>query len=531
MTKVTVRISFYEVYCGVAVKRAGSQKRADSHIASWRAAVRWKAIQSAFFLVTVISITMPAGAQSAPSRPFPVSISVYDRTRADAWQWFAAPPQSETYSYVESLVRLGVAQRLHHWDWRLELAQPSILGAPSNAVSTNATQGQLGLGGTYYAANGKNSNPAVAFLKQGFLRYHLAGTDRNLRVGRFEFIDGLETQPKNTTIVWLQTNRISHRLVGIFGFSNAQRSIDGIDGHFGKGSWDVTAMAGRPDQGVFNMNGNPELTVDLQYLAFSKSEWRQRLLWRVFAIGYHDGRTGILKSDNRPLAIRQGDKRNIRIGTYGGNFLATVPAGPGQFDLLGWGLLQNGQWGALDQRSNAGAAEGGYQLLHVASTPWLRGGWFYGSGDNNPNDNQHKTFFQILPTPRIYARFPFYNLMNSKDGFVQIVDRPAKRLELRADIHWLRLSASQDLWYSGGGAFDNKVFGYVGRTSNGHASLASVADISSDLQATKNLAVNFYYAYASGKSVVTTIYPVGRNAQFGYVELVYHWRLTQGTRR
>lgn len=486
-----------------------------------------KAIVSALFLVACTSTAMLAGAQSAPLRGLPVSISVYDRTRVDAWQWFAAPPKSETYSYVESLVRLGIAQHIHHWDWQLELAQPSILGAPSDAVSTNATQGQLGLGATYYASNGNNSDPAAAFLKQGFLRYRFAGSDRNLRVGRFEFIDGQETQPKNTSIAWLQTNRISHRLIGNFGFSNAQRSFDGIDGHFGKGSWDVTAMAGRADQGVYNMNGNPELNVDLQYLAFSKSEWRQHFLWRAFAIGYHDGRTGIVKTDNRPLAIRQGDKQNIRIGTYGGNFLATVPAGPGQFDLLGWGVLQNGQWGKLSQRSSAGAVEGGYQFLHIASTPWLRGGWFYGSGDSNPNDNRHESFFQILPTPRIYARFPFYNLMNSKDGFVQVIDRPAKRLELRGDVHWLQLSSGQDLWYLGGGAFDNKVFGYVGRTSNGHSSFASVADVSSDWQATKNLAVNMYYAYASGKTVVSSIYPVDHNAEYGYVEVVYHWGIPQ----
>jgi hypothetical protein len=456
---------------------------------------------------------------------------VYDRTRLDSLQWFAAPPESETYGYVESLLRIGVAQHIHQWDWQLELAQPSVLGAPSDAVSANAAQGQLGLGATYYASNGNNTGPAAAFLKQGFLRYHFTGSDRNLRLGRFEFIDGQETQPKNAAIAWLEANRISHRLIGNFGFSDAQRSFDGMDGHFGKGSWDVTAMAGRADQGVFNMNGNPELNVDVQYLAFSKYEWREHFLWRAFAIGYHDGRTGIVKTDNRPLATRQADKQNIRIGTYGGNFLTFIPSGSGQWDLLGWGVLQNGQWGELDQKSSAGAVEGGYQFLHLASTPWLRGGWFYGSGDNNPNDNRHETFFQILPTPRIYARFPFYNLMNSKDGFVQVIDRPANRLELRSDLHWLQLSSGQDLWYLSGGAFDNKVFGYVGRPGGGHTSFATVADVSSDWQATKNLAVNAYYAYVSGKTVVSSIYPVDRNAQYGYVELVYHWGVPQRASR
>jgi hypothetical protein len=448
---------------------------------------------------------------------------MFDRTRVDAWQWFAAPPQSDTYGYVESLLRLGIAQHIKQWDWQLEVSQPSVLGAPTDAVSPIPAQGQMGLGGTYYASNGNNSYPAAAFLKQGFLRYRFGEGDKNLRVGRFEFFDGQETQPKDKTFAWLQANRISQRLVGDFGFSTAQRSFDGIDGHFGKGTWNLTAMAARADQGVFNMNGNPELNVDLQYLAVTKSAWREHFLWRGFAIGYHDGRTGITKTDNRPLAARKADHRNVRTGTYGGDFLATVPAGPGHFDLLGWGVLQNGQWGAQEQRSRAGAIEGGYQLVRVTSTPWLRGGYFYGSGDNNPSDNRHDTFFQILPTPWIYSHFPFYNLMNNKDGFVQIIDRPAKRLELRGDMHRLQLSSGRDLWYSGGGAFDNKVFGYQGRPSSGHTSLATEFEFTSSWQAGKNVTMNFYYGYANGKGTVASIYPTGHNAQFGYSELVYRW--------
>jgi hypothetical protein len=38
---------------------------------------------------------------------------------------------------------------------------------------------------------------------------------------------------------------------------------------------------------------------------------------------------------------------------------------------------------------------------------------------------------------------------------------------VRADLHWLQLTSKNDLWYQGGGAFDNKVFGYTGRPGNG----------------------------------------------------------------
>jgi hypothetical protein len=478
------------------------------------------------FSFLALGVFVPLQAQSTGASS--LNLSVYDRTRVDSWQWFAAPPNANSYGYVESLLRVGVAQQLHGWDWQLELAQPSVLAAPDNAISPAAAQGQLGLGASYYAAN-NNSNAAAAFLKQGFVR--LDGESSHLRMGRFEFVDGQETKPTNSSIAWLQANRIAHRLIGNFGFSAAQRSYDGLDAHYQAGAWNLTAMAARSDQGVFNMNGNPELNVDVQYLALTHAHAKGRIVWRVFALGYHDGRTGLTKTDNRALASRSADHKNIRIGTYGGDLLASVPAGAGQFDFLLWGAGQNGSWGSQTHKAGAAAVEGGYRLSKMPTTPWLRGGWFRSTGDDHATDGTHNTFFQVLPTPRIYARLPFYNLMNSTDDFVQVIDNPVKKLAVRSDLHWLQLTSANDLWYLGGGAFDNKVFGYVGRPANKSHSLASVTDISADWQTTKDLDLNFYYAFAQGKTVVAAIYPSGRNMQYGYVELVYHWSLARkGTR-
>jgi len=490
---------------------------------------RFAAFPAALLVAVAIA---PCAAQSA-SQPAPqpasasnspVSFSIFDRTRVDAWQWFAAPPYANSYGYVESLLRVGMAQRIHRWDWELELSQPAVLDAPDDAVSSNSAQGQLGLGGTYYASN-VNSYPAAAFFKQGFVRY--SAEDASLRAGRFEFFGGEETKPDNPAIAWLQSNRVAQRLVGNFGFTNAQRSFDGLDAHYTADGFNITAMAARADQGVFNMNGNPELNVDLQYLALTRAAWKNRVLWRAFAIGYHDGRTGLTKTDNRALAVREADHQNIRLGTYGGDFLAAVPTSVGRFDFLFWGALQNGSWGAQGDSANAVALEGGYQPGKQSYSPWLRGGWFRGSGDNNATDGTHNTFFQVLPTPRVYARLPFYNLMNSTDEFVQVMDKPVKRVALRSDLHWLQLTSARDLWYLGGGAFDNKVFGFVGRPSNGVTSLASVFDASANWQATSHVGLDFYYACAQGKTVAAAIYPTDRNMQYGYVEFDYRWGLPQ----
>lgn len=477
---------------------------------------------AASMLAAAIATAQTSASTETSAAAHRVSLNVYNRTRMDVYNWYSDPPYTTTYPFVEELVRVSIAQRVKHIDWLADIASATVFDVPTTSVSPVAAQGILGLGGNYYAAV-PNTLPSDVAFRQGWLRYDGSAPDTKIRLGRFEFFDGLETTPKDSMLLWLQTNRVAQRLIGNFSFSNGQRSFDGFDGHYGRGSWDITGMATRATQGVFNQNANPEINVDVQYLAYSKYDFGSHFLWRAFAIDYHDGRTGIVKTDNRPLPVRQMDHKNIRVGTYGADFLTTVHAGPGAFDVVCWGVLQNGNWGVLLQRSGAVDAEAGYRFTSTASKPWLRGGVFRGTGDSNPADNVHNTFFQILPTARLYARFPFYDLMNSSDEFVQLIDNPNRHLEIRSDLHFLQLTAKNDLWYQGGGAYDNKAFGYAGRPSGGHRSLASVYDISSDYQIAHGLAVNLYYAHSFGKSVLATDYPAGHNGDFGYLEVVYRW--------
>jgi len=167
------------------------------------------------------------------------------------------------------------------------------------------------------------------------------------------------------------------------------------------------------------------------------------------------------------------------------------------------------------------AAEVGWQPTALDRIkPWFRGGYDYGSGDSNPTDRQHGTFFQVLPTPRVYARFPFFNMMNSADAFGELILRPASSVTLRADIHALRLADADDLWYLGGGAFQPATFGYTGRPSNGQSSLATLYDASADYGITSHVALGIYYGYADGKPVTQATYVTGNRAHFGYGEVL-----------
>src|SRR5205085_2868514 len=133
---------------------------------------------------------------------------------------------------------------------------------------------------------------------------------------------------------------------------------------------------------------------------------------RLFSAYYEDTRKGVVKADNRPPAIRAGDKAGIRIETVGGNYLQEMQAGPARVDALLWGAYQMGNWGLQSHEAHAYAAELGFQLPSAAWKPWLRFGYYLASGDGNSADGKHGTFFPLLPTPRIYARFPFYSEMN-----------------------------------------------------------------------------------------------------------------------
>jgi hypothetical protein len=279
-------------------------------------------------------------------------------------------------------------------------------------------------------------------------------------------------------------------------------------------------MAARPTAGVFQVNGWAELDIDVVYgsLIGRSGSVQNPAVWRVLGIYYDDYRT-VLKTDNRPAAARTSDTDSIRVATFGGDYLQVVSTRAGPVDLLFWGVGQAGSWGTLSQRAGAYAAEAGWQPAGWrALKPWIRFGYDYTSGDGDPNDNTHGTFFQMLPTARIYARLPFFNLMNDVDAFGELIIRPSPRLTLRGDVHALSLADRHDLWYAGGGAFQPETFGFSGRPANGHTGLATLYDISGDITIDPHVALNLYYGYAHSDAVVHAIFPASAGGSLAFAE-------------
>lgn len=446
------------------------------------------------------------------------------RSRVEVWDWFTAD-RGNPYAFSGNLIRLGISEQRKTWDWQIELAAPILLGLPDDAIRP-APQLQLGFGGIYYGVNDRERNAAMLFPKQVFVRFKgLLGNDDTLRLGRFEFFDGAETTPANATLAALKRDRIAQRLLGNFGFTHVGRSYDGAQYVWNGRGLNVTLVGAVPTRGVFQVDGWGNLPVAVGYGAVTGTTKGAAYdgEWRLFGMYYEDARD-IAKVDNRPARLRAVDFKNVRIGTFGGHYIGEMRQRAGAVDVLLWGAGQAGTWGSLDHRAWAFAAELGWQpKAFPAIRPWIRAGYSHSSGDGDPLDGKHDTFFQVLPTARTYARFPFYNLMNNRDAFASLILRPSKTVTVRTDVRRLWLANRNDSWYQGGGAFQPWSFGYIARPASGGTGLATLWDISADWNVLPQTTLSGYFAHAWGGSVVRAIYPASPRANLGYVEVTYRF--------
>ncbi len=456
----------------------------------------------------------------------PITVSGWMRTREYVWSYFQAGPiggktYENRYNYQANVLRLGLSYQTEGVKFFIEMEDPALINLPGNALAP-PPQGALGLGANYYQPLGQSSD-ATLFLKQGYVEFGsriLEGLD--IKGGRFEFNEGQDLMPTDPQLRWLVNYQISQRLIGNFQFSDVMRSFDGALGRYGNSHWNFTAMYGVPTRGVYDLNGWDEVgKTDVVYAALNAQSTHRYgdALGRVFFIWYDDNR-GLEPVDNQPSAVAAANTLPIGIETVGADAATTVRVGPGVADLMVWGAYQFGDWGSQSQQAWASVAQIGYRLTEAPWQPWLRFIWQMTSGDSNPNNDVHGTFFQILPTPRTYALNPVYNMMNNIDVGSEMILEPLKNLESRTTLHGLWLSSSYDRWYAGGGAFDRHLFGYSARPSFGKNYLGTELDSGFLWKLREHLTAGLFAGHFFGGSVVASNFSEGRGETFGYVESI-----------
>ncbi|MBY0276427.1 alginate export family protein [Candidatus Binatia bacterium] len=448
-----------------------------------------------------------------------IGVEVSDQFRGEFVDWFATPADSPIknfrYNFLGNRFKLGL---------RVKRDPFEVFVQYQHSLLDNLPEGGPGPGGAYFA-NTRHTFQESSILRAAWARLKVPEfADGRLSVqgGRQTYSDGAEAVPKDPTLQWLVQNRIGQRLIGPFEYTMVGRSFDGGILAYQGDQVNVTGFGFKPTQGGYEINANPEIPgITVGGLAFTMrdTELVQGTTGRFFWIQYEDHRD-IVFLDNQPLPVREAEKgKGASIATIGANVEHVHDVGPGRLDLLGWGVGQFGSWLSQDQRAWAYAIEAGYQLPDVWAKPWMRIGIDSGSGDTNPNDDVHGTFFQLLPTSRQYAQFPFYNLMNNQDVFAQWLLLPSSQVNVRADLHWLRVNASEDLSYSGSGATKEDFFGYAGVPAKGRNNLAYLTDVAVTYTPIAPLTFYAYYGHAFGQGVINANFN-GTQANFGYVEAI-----------
>lgn len=371
-----------------------------------------------------------------------------------------------------------------------------------------------GPGRDYLLANSFEDYAGDIYIRQGYLEvsdkeWLPIGLDA--RVGRFLYRSGREVPTTgDETVDWLKSNRIGERLLGTADYQFG-RSYDGVGGNYlldrCLGTLSLNLM--HPTQGVYTTDGFvPIRDIDLLTAAWTSNNegWPGEGELQLFFYYYEDGRTpsdeGIVRLDNRPLFFRENDEEHVNVDTYGAHWVQQYPVGPVTLEHVFWGVLQGGRWGEQSHRAGAWTAEGGVRFDEALGTPWVRLGWSYGSGDSDPNDDDHQTLFQLLPSDRMYASIPAYNMMNTQDLFTQVVFTPAPALELTASAHYLWLNETDDLVYSGAGANERKDrFGFYGVSAAGEDKLGTVLDVQFKVALHEDVEATLYYGRLFGDNV------------------------------
>ena len=479
-------------------------------------------------LVLIVAFTaptllaQPAAPTSRPSNPDAAGADtrwfLRDWTRVESWHYFQPNPGGgdPDYTDVATRLQLGVEHRARRFDVSGAIQYVQFGGLPTRATGP----GPLGTGAQYFDQSGGQADSRQIYLRYLNLRLK-AARGLTVQLGRFGYTSGAESPSGDPKIEAVKRQRLDSRLIGEFEWALYQRAFDGARADLDRTRWHATASVFRPTQGGFENAAGAEITrIDLVTGAVTLKPGAvlRHTDWQLFANRYDDTRAVRARPDNTGAPATAVD---VHINTFGTSVVGAYPKGSGQIDAVGWIAGQTGAWYGQAARAYAGAGELGYQWSNATWHPWLRAGFFHASGDSDPTDHRHNTYFPVMPTVRKYSLSTVYSLMNLNDVFVHAFFSPAPKLNVRVDLHRLDLVSAADRWYAGSGATQKAGtnFGYAGRPSNGSTSLGTMLEVSADRVISRHWSVNGYAGVMKGGGVVRRIF-AGDWLTFAYVESV-----------
>jgi hypothetical protein len=441
-----------------------------------------------------------------------VDVRAVHRYRYESWK-----SESSTRDGIHGLrSRLGIG-----YTWKDTL---SLFTEAQHVKVYSLSPDTSGIAANYRAntPGGDKSNTDSLKVRQLYLG--LRGFDSELKAGRQDINLGTGVAYPEADWTFVKVKRLSQRLVGTVGWTNVERSYDGlsvtsraVDGHF------VQAFVAQPTTGVFDAPSAYERQNDITFGGIDwtilRDTWCKDTEFTVFGLAYDDGRP----------AEDGGRTGDVEVYTVGASVLGIYRLGPGRLDVALWGALQWGDFSTttaaspesetLDHLAGAGVVEVGYRLPDVFAQPWLRVGVNVASGDGNADDGDHNTFFNMLPTNHPYYGYAdqlaFQNLVNP---FVQLKLQPHARVGLEVTWHYFALATNDDAKYAGTGAFNKDAFGYVVRPSGGQSDVGHEIDVTGVWKIHDHVELQAGYAHLFGGDVLAG--PETRDTEWAFAQLL-----------
>ena len=371
-----------------------------------------------------------------------------DVSRVEAWSFFEPPPEGGDPDYVlgSNRARLGVHVDARRISFEGSFQYAQLLGLPKNAFGP----GPLGPGAMYFFS-AATPQAYQLYFKSMSVRIKDIVPHLSLAVGRMPYHSGEGTP-------------FAGRLIGNAEWTPFERAFDGARLDYSTPEWAGHGSFVMPTQGGFEESASP--TIGRLQLATGSISTRGL---SVFAHNYRDTRAVYARPDNTGIAVEAVD---INMQTIGASWSGSM--------VEAWGAIQRGRWYEQPHRAFSVSAEVGHQWRGVAWRPAVHGGVLYATGDSDPNDDRHGTFFPMVPTTRPDVLGGTYAQMNLRDVYANVVLHPRDRLTVALDIHQLSLADRLDRWYSGTGAtqFDGGYFGFSTRRSTLRTGLGTLLQVS-----------------------------------------------------
>jgi hypothetical protein len=442
-------------------------------------------------------MVMMASAASAQPAALEVDPYLTNVSRFESWSFFEPPPAGgdPTYTLLGNRATLGVRVKGVRFDLDGAFEYGQLANLPARANGPGA----LGPGALYFEAA---RTPAAyqLYFRTLSLRVKNVIAGLSIEVGRMHYTSG-DGQ-----------SGVEARLIGGFEWSMFQRAFDGARVDVERTRWRAHAALLFPTQGGFEESANPTLS-KLRLITVEGAVSPVH----GFVYHYRDRRDVTARPDNTGLTATNTD---IDITTVGGSHVGTYSTGSGEIGSTVWVAVQRGNWFGDTHRAFSVASEVGHTWRSWWQ-PLVRAGFLYASGDDDPADYKHGTFFQMVPSAQRYARSLTYAQMNVRDAFVRVHLQPRDYLGVDAEVHRVSLAHDADRWYAGSGATAGAgtFFGYTDRLSFDASGLGTIIEVSADAKFSKRWSVQGYLGLMRGGEVVRRSF-AGDHLRFFYLQNV-----------